>query len=121
MSFTKNIKYVVATVLAGVAAALLIGVASLRAANSSPVTSIHLLEREVQTNEIDLGPHGLSQGDRHTITSAMFDTKGRRVGRADFDCNVTSFPRHAGGLCHGVLTLAGGQLTSRVLLARITR
>ena len=60
---------------------------------------------------VDIGKHGLSAGDHNIIRSQILDRHGKVVGRADFDCVATEIGAILGGLCHGVITLAGGQLT----------
>lgn len=102
---------VAGVVAAGVAVAL--GSAGALLASPSHVTRMHLVEVEVATNFVDLGKPGLSQGDRHTIMSDIFDEKHNRVGRADFDCIVTGVGKRIGGMCNGVLTLPKGQLTGQ--------
>jgi hypothetical protein len=73
-------------------------------------TRIHLVEVEVVQGYVDAKPAGLSPGDHHTISSDIYDTKHRLVGRADFDCVVTGAGKRLGGLCQTVLTLPKGQI-----------
>jgi hypothetical protein len=77
------------------------------------LTRMHLTERELQVRNIDQGQPGISQGDGIVITSAMLNTSGHRVGRADFVCTVTGSGLNKGGLCQGALTLAHGQVTGQ--------
>jgi len=76
------------------------------------VSRIHLSERELNTEFVDLGAPGHSIGDRIEITSEISDAHHTAVGRADFDCAVTALGKRAGGICSGVVTLPGGQLTA---------
>jgi hypothetical protein len=71
---------------------------------------IHLVEREAGGRFIDTGPKGLSAGDQQIGRSDVLDTKGHLVGRLDGVCTVTGVRHHLGGICHGVLTLADGQI-----------
>jgi hypothetical protein len=75
------------------------------------VRHIHLSERELNTEIVDLGAPGHSIGDRIEITSEISDAHGTVIGRADFDCAVTALGKRAGGICSGVVSLPGGQLT----------
>ena len=86
--------------------------------DNQAVTRMTLVERELQVRNIDQGKRGISQGDRIVITSAMLDTAGHRVGRADFVCTVTGSGRNKGGLCQGALTLADGQVTGQFAFGR---
>ena len=96
-------------VAAGAVAGLAVGV-TVAGSSSSGFTRIHLVEREGDVHFVDLGKHGLTVGDRNSIRSDVLDPQGHVVGRFDFDCDVTGVGRHLGGVCHGALTLAGGQI-----------
>ena len=74
----------VAAIDVGAAAALALatsGVLLASPAKSHGVTRMHLVEVEVATSFVDAQPKGISLGDVHTITSDIFDTKHRLVGR----------------------------------------
>ena len=89
-------------------------VPSAASGSSKPaVTRIHVIERELLHRLIDQGKHGMSPGDKVVITSDMLSARGTLIGRADFDCTVTGAGRHSGGVCQGVVTLPGGQLTGQ--------
>lgn len=75
------------------------------------VRRIHLVERELKTEFIDLGAAGQTIGDRVTITSDILDRNRTPIGRADFDCVATALGKRAGVVCSGVVTLRGGQIT----------
>jgi hypothetical protein len=96
------------------------GAGSLLAASPAKqaVTRINLVEREVTVNFVDQGKDGPGLGDRMTIKSDILDLKGRRVGRGDFSCNATGEGEHGGGICQGVVTLPGGQLTGQWAFGR---
>jgi hypothetical protein len=84
------------------------------AAKSGPdgpsVRRLHLVERVNTDHFVDLGKRGMSIGDHAVNRSDILDPQGRLVGHADGDCVITGVGRKLGGLCHGVITLAGGQL-----------
>jgi hypothetical protein len=74
------------------------------------VKRIHVIEREVATQFVDVGARGLSAGDENVVSSDLLDRRGKRVGRADIVCTITGAGTRLGGICNGVLTLRGGQL-----------
>jgi hypothetical protein len=92
------------------AVAALVAAGSLLA-SASGTTRMHLVEVEVVQGFADAKPAGLSPGDHHTISSDIYDTKHRLVGRADFDCVVTGVGKRLGGLCETVLRLPKGQIS----------
>ena len=75
------------------------------------IRRIHLVERELKTEFVDLNAPGHSVGDRETITSEILDRNRTSVGRADFDCVATALGKRGGVVCSGVVTLPGGQIT----------
>jgi hypothetical protein len=89
----------------------LVAAGALLASSGASTTRIHLVEVEVVQSYVDAKPAGMSPGDHHTISSDIYDTKHRLVGRADFDCVVTGVGKRLGGLCETVLTLAKGQIS----------
>jgi hypothetical protein len=103
-----------AVLLLGTSAAVTVATASPPAHKSASqrpfVGRLHLVERVNTSQLIDLGQRGMSVGDREVTRSDILDSSGRLVGRSDGDCVITGVGAKLGGLCHGVLTLAGGQL-----------
>jgi hypothetical protein len=103
--------------IAGLAIAVTLGVgaATSGAASTSrqTVTRIHLIEREIQHKDISRTTHGISQGDKIVIASDILNMSRTHIGRADFDCTATGTGRLLGGVCLGVVTLPGGQLTGQ--------
>jgi hypothetical protein len=98
----------------GTSAAVTTATASPSASKSASqrpfVGRLHLVERVSTSQFVDLGKRGLSIGDHDVTRSDILDSSGRLVGRSDGDCVITGVGAKLGGLCHGVLTLAGGQL-----------
>ena len=102
----------------GIAAAIALGVGAASAASPSQPAArhgatVHLVEHELGRHMIDQGRPGISKGDRVLITSDLFDRAGSKAGRADFECVATGKGARGGGLCLGVIALAGGQLTTQ--------
>jgi hypothetical protein len=97
-------------VVAGVVGAL-VAAGALLASTGTTTTRLHLVEVEVVQSYVDAKPAGMSPGDHHTISSDIYDTNHRLVGRADFDCVVTGAGKRLGGLCETVLTLPKGQIS----------
>jgi hypothetical protein len=107
-----------AVTVAGLAAAMALGVSAASAASPRQPAArhggtIHLVEHELGRHMIDQGRPGISKGDRMLITSDLFDPAGKKAGRADFECVATGKGARGGGLCLGVIALAGGQLTTQ--------
>jgi hypothetical protein len=97
---------------AGAAALLIAGAGASTAATPLPSLRMHLVEREAGVHFVDTGKRGLSAGDRNVIRSEILDPQGHHAGRGDIDCVVTGVGKHLGGVCHGVLTLADGQIVA---------
>jgi hypothetical protein len=112
-----HLRHALPLAVAGIAIAVTFGygVASSGAETSSKpaLTRMHVVEREVQHRNVDQGKRGISQGDKIVITSDILSTSGKVIGRADFDCTATGTGRLVGGICYGVVTLPGGQLTGQ--------
>jgi hypothetical protein len=68
------------------------------------------VERLADEHFTDLGRHGVSVGDHNVIRSDVLNPHGKLVGRLDADCTITGIGSKIGGLCHGAMTLPGGQL-----------
>ena len=107
-----------AVVALAMAVAIPLGAAGASAAAPGHATArqgltIHLVEREVARHMTDHGRPGITQGDRVLITSDLFDRSGNKTGRADFECVAVGQKARTGGLCLGVIALAGGQLTTQ--------
>jgi allene oxide cyclase-like protein len=81
-----------------------------RTSKTTAVRRLHLVERVKTDRFIDLGKHGMSIGDHAVTRSDVLDPSGRLIGHSDGECVITGVGAQLGGLCHGVLTLAGGQL-----------
>jgi hypothetical protein len=79
----------------------------------SSVKRLHFVEREMTFTPVDAAPAGASAGDGAVIVAAVFAPDGRRVGRLDFACTLTSVGDNGSQICQGVLTLPGGQLTGQ--------
>jgi hypothetical protein len=95
-----------------VAVAAGLGFAGTGSAASSHITRIRVVERVVSSRFVDLGPKGVSPGDRNEVVSDILTPDGRRIGRADLDCSLTGVGPHMGGTCSGGMTLPGGQLSA---------
>jgi hypothetical protein len=79
---------------------------------------ISLVERQTNEQFIDVGNRGLSVGDHNVIRSDILNPSGKIVGRMDADCIVTGTGAKLGGLCHGAMTLPGGQLIAEFAWGR---
>jgi hypothetical protein len=118
---TMNIPKKKLAILAGAAlAAAAVGEGAVVA--STPRTHvaqrIHLVEREAGGQFIDTGKKGPSVGDQQIGRSDILDTSGRLVGRMDGVCTFTGVGRNLGGVCHGTLTLPGGQIAGEFAWGR---
>jgi hypothetical protein len=110
-------KHVLATLAAGAAVA---AVAAGTASSAPPPSQLRmtLVERQVAEHFVDTGRHGLSAGDRNIVRSQILDRRGKVVGRGDIDCVITGVGRALGGVCHGVMTLPGGQVVGEFAFDR---
>jgi len=109
-----------ATAVAGLAACLVVSVASSTVAARKTVT-FRLVEKSVGFNFIDNPPRqGFRQppliGDEFAFTSELMTKSGARAGHLEATCMVTRGGTNASGPCYGVFALAGGDITGIALL-----
>jgi hypothetical protein len=105
----------VLVVAGGAAGAVL---ASSSTSTPRPLLRIHLIEREAGGRFVDTGKKGLSVGDQQIGRSDILDLRGKLVGRMDGVCTVTGVGKQLGGVCHGVVTLRGGQIAGEFAWGR---
>ena len=87
--------------------------------NDKGHSSLTVLTKTVQEKVLDLGAHGLSQGDMRVVNAPLYNESGKeKVGRLDLFCVVTdpadeSSEKAHMAECTITYTLAGGEISAQ--------
>jgi hypothetical protein len=91
------------------------GAMTLASASNEHSTVLHLVDKRIQTTELDLGVKGSSQGDQMVFADDVF-RDGKKVGTVGGACTATQVTSSAIQYhCQASIRLPNGQLSGQLL------